>query len=74
MILPLDESVEEMRGWEFYGEVKDDRNFCKIPVIVYTAIHRNYLPDPRDYGDVLFTMPLDVSTLQDKVRELLGSD
>ena len=68
LILPLQESEEN--GWDFYISLKTGRNFSDIPVIVYMAWFPRSLPNPADYGDVLFTMPLDVTEIQDKVREL----
>ena len=61
-----------MGGWGFYKDLKDNQNFCEIPIIVYTAIYHKSetRPDPRDYGDTLYTMPIDITDLRNQAREL----
>ena len=58
-------------GWEFYEQLKSDSELCNIPVIVYAVwVSSNITPNPSDYGDTLFTMPMDINKFIKKVQEL----
>ena len=62
-------------GWEFYGELKSNPELCDIPVIVYAPwVPSNITPRPSDYGDTLFTMPMDIRQFVKKVEELTSID
>ena len=62
-------------GWEFYGELKSNPELCDIPVIVYAPwVPSSITPRPSDYGDTLFTMPMDIRQFVKKVEELTSID
>jgi response regulator RpfG family c-di-GMP phosphodiesterase len=57
-------------GWEFYAYLKSDPDLGNIPVIIYTPLPPyKSLPNPTDYGDALFVMPLSTMDLIEKVKE-----
>ena len=58
-------------GWEFYERLKSDRELCDIPIIVYAAwVPSNITPKPSDYGDTLFTMPMEIDKFVKKIQDL----
>jgi response regulator RpfG family c-di-GMP phosphodiesterase len=58
-------------GLEFYEYLKTDSKLGKIPVIIYTPWWPSKLkPNPTDYGDTLFMMPMDIGAFREKVKEL----
>lgn len=64
----------EPDGWDFYIELKTDPNFYRIPAVVYTSrIYKESLPNPSDYGDQLFTKPMDIQKLLEVIEGFLHS-
>lgn len=60
-------------GLEFYEQLKSDPKLGNIPVIIYTPWFPSDLkPNPTDYGDTLFVMPMDIRAFRKKVKELVG--
>ncbi|MBE7551154.1 MAG: response regulator [Anaerolineales bacterium] len=67
-------SFSNFDGLEFYQQLKSDPQLCKIPVIIYTSrIFSDLKPNPADYGDTLFVMPLVIRNLREKLKELTGT-
>jgi DNA-binding response OmpR family regulator len=69
LILPLD---SQPNGWVLYKDLKADTAFDNIPVIVYTALYRASFPNPKDYGDELFTKPMNTRDLQEAAKRFLN--
>ncbi|MEM7346496.1 MAG: response regulator [Chloroflexota bacterium] len=65
---------ESESGWDFYLQLKGDPNLSKIPIIIYTASRNEKLPNPDDYGDALFTKPLQIKDMLARIEEVLKKD
>jgi len=61
-------------GWEFYKQLKSSPELCNIPVIIYTPLTppSDFTPNPSNYGDTLFTMPLSIDRFVKKLQEVTG--
>ena len=64
----------DFNGWIFYEQLRSNSKLSDIPIIVYTPwFASNSAPNPTDYGDTLFTMPMDLREFIKKVRELTNN-
>jgi DNA-binding response OmpR family regulator len=66
----LDYVLPKVNGGELCSQIKKHRDFCSIPVIIYSAFSRVLL-SLGDYGcDVFMEKPFDINDLLKKIEKL----
>lgn len=66
----LDYVLPKVNGGELCSQIKKHRDFCSIPVIIYSAFSRVLL-SLGDYGcDVFMEKPFDLNELLGKIEKL----
>lgn len=69
----LDYVLPKVNGGELCSQIKKHRDFCSIPVIIYSAFSRVLL-SLGDYGcDVFMEKPFDLNELLRKIEKLTAT-
>ena len=72
-LIILDVMLPQMDGFKVCRLLKFDRNFCKIPIILFTSLSEEANGKTGDEvgADAYFPKPFDMAKLLGKVKELI---
>jgi DNA-binding response OmpR family regulator len=71
----MDIMLPDMDGWIVYDEIRNDAQLSEIPIVVLTALRREFQPrrmfrnGPRD---LYLTKPFDMMQLRNQIEAMLG--
>jgi DNA-binding response OmpR family regulator len=71
----MDIMLPDMDGWIVYDEIRNDAQLSEIPIVVLTALRREFQPrrmfrnGPRD---LYLTKPFDMLQLRNQIESMLG--